>query len=74
MPLKSKLLLVLVFLAIFVEHIIIDTKNWSTACFSIAEIDRLQELEAQATALRILTEQRTRTLHLPKKIESCREL
>jgi hypothetical protein len=59
MPLKSKLLLILVSLAIFVENIIIDTKTWSTTCFSMAETDRLQEFEAQATALRILTEHRT---------------
>jgi hypothetical protein len=74
MPLKSKTLFVLASLANFEEHIIIDTKNWSTTCFSIAEMDRLYEFDAQSTALRIFTEHRTRAFHLPKKIESCEEL
>jgi hypothetical protein len=74
MQLKSKTLLVLAFLANFEEYMVIDTKNWSKACFRIGDMDRLKEFEAQTTALRIFKEHRTRTLHLQKKIESNREL
>jgi hypothetical protein len=54
--LKSKALLIVASLANFAEHIVIDTKNWSTECFGITETNRLKEFEAQTTALRIFVE------------------